>query len=159
MDLDRTEKSSACCLHFCHNMLKLLQHCELLRPEFSDIFLAEKVSRRNMTKTHAGTHLSPRCGRAWEEKGNFAHQHNQLLGHRLHSLTCQPKYPDFPSFCGWKVLKFQKTVLWRAETGQKAWYRMSIRKTVVKRVASVCGPLCAWVMHRPLTKKLSMYSS
>lgn len=156
-DLDSTEKSSACCLYFCHNMLKLRQHYELSWPEFSDVFLAEKVSRRNMTKTHAGTHLSPYCGRAWEEKGDFTHQHNQPLSPRLHGLSCQTKYPDLPTFSGGNVLNFQKTVLWRAETGQKAGY--SICKKNSCYGSSICvGALCACVIHEPLTEKWSMYS-
>lgn len=156
-DLDSTEKSSACCLYFCHNMLKLRQHYELSWPEFSDVFLAEKVSRRNMTKTHAGTHLSPHCGRAWEEKGDFTHQHNQLLSPRLHGLSCQTKYPDLPTFSGGNVLNFQKTVLWRAETGQKA-DTVSVRKTVVMVVASVWGHCVrVWYMSLWLRNDLCIH--
>lgn len=63
-----------------------------------------------MTKPHTGTHLSSRCGRAWEGEGALTHWHKQLSDSRLHGLNLPNKIPQFGYFPWRKMLNIQKPV-------------------------------------------------
>lgn len=107
MDLDRTEESSACCLHFCHNKLKLLQHCELNGLNFLVFSLQTK---KKYDQNPCWDSSKPTL---WQSMGRERGFHTAQPA--FVSQTSQSELPnkisDLPTFCGGKVLNFQKTVL------------------------------------------------
>lgn len=74
-------------------------------------------------------------------------------------LVCQTKYPnDLAISCREKCWIPENSVFWRAETGQKAGYRVSVRKTDVMVVAMVYGhSVHEWCSTLRLRNDLSIH--
>lgn len=113
--------------------------CELLWPKFSDIFRAEKVSRRNKTKTHTGTQISKAM--LWQSMGTERGFHTStqpVLGSQTSRFGLPNKIFWLANFLWRKSVEFLENCYLKGWNWAKGWIQ-NVRKPVVMAVAFVWG--------------------